>query len=65
MIVKEFETEVAVDIEVHRATQVQAAGHAAIDIIKIISCRKAIANLGDELHRCLCKQTDSREEHNR
>lgn len=65
MIVKDLKTKVTVDIEIHGPAEVQTAGHAAIDVIKIISRRKGITSLGDEFHRRLGERAHSKQQQHR
>jgi hypothetical protein len=65
MIIKYFYPHVTVDIEIDRAAQVQTAGNTAIRIIKVISGRKGVAYLRNQLNGGLSKSLDRRQEDNR
>lgn len=55
MIIKYFNPDIAVDIEIYGAPQVQPAGDAAIGIVKVISRGKGIPDLWNKLNGGLCK----------
>src|SRR6185437_6444537 len=62
VIVQHFKPKIAGDIEIHGAAQVQPACYPTVIAVKIISCRKAIACLGDEFHCRLRERARCREQ---
>ncbi len=62
MIIKNFDPDIAVDVKIDRATEIQPPGYAAVGIVKVISFRKSVADLGNQFHRGLSKGAASRQE---
>jgi hypothetical protein len=62
VIIKDFDPDIAVDVKIDRAAEIQPSGYAAVGIVKVISFRKSIADLGNQFHRGLSEGTASRKE---